>query len=232
MCTVKGAATIGFRFPRHPCLHSCPRFCVQIQKLHAELQRKEREIAMITRSRNDLERRWGSMESQMAKEKDGVVHSSDTGAMLSALVVSANAGPSFAKDLTEFIELEKEKHRYALMRAKMQEASPWAKASRTDQNTADAVLRKIREAVYRKGSKIRDVFRLLDEDHSGDLSYSEFRAGLDHVGAPLTDAEFKSLLQVGGPPVPTHAVNVGFYFDVSYAFAACRQQWQRIDRVH
>ena len=67
---------------------------------------------MITRSRNDLERRWGSMESQMAKEKDGVVHSSDTGAMLSALVVSANAGPSFAKDLTEFIELEKEKHRY------------------------------------------------------------------------------------------------------------------------
>ncbi|RHZ26241.1 hypothetical protein DYB37_009688 [Aphanomyces astaci] len=43
-------------------------------------------------------------------------------------------------------------------------------------------------------SRIADVFREMDEDESGVLSYAEFRQGLKHKGIQLTEQEFHHLM--------------------------------------
>ncbi|RHY19903.1 hypothetical protein DYB25_010396 [Aphanomyces astaci] len=67
--------------------------------------------------------------------------------------------------------------------------------------TEDAAAVEVAERVFQKlksdhayKSRIADVFREMDEDESGVLSYAEFRQGLKHKGIQLTEQEFHHLM--------------------------------------
>jgi len=53
------------------------------------------------------------------------------------------------------------------------------------------IIDKIREKVSGKSKRFAKVFRTFDENHDGVVSHDEFRKGLIHLGAPLSDTEFE-----------------------------------------
>eukprot|EP00698_Gefionella_okellyi_P008576 TRINITY_DN212_c1_g1_i1.p1 TRINITY_DN212_c1_g1~~TRINITY_DN212_c1_g1_i1.p1 ORF type:complete len:1273 (+),score=360.04 TRINITY_DN212_c1_g1_i1:159-3977(+) len=57
------------------------------------------------------------------------------------------------------------------------------------------IIDKIRDKVVGKSKRFAKVFRSFDDNHDGVVSYDEFRNGLQHLGAPLSDTEFEKLLK-------------------------------------
>jgi len=61
----------------------------------------------------------------------------------------------------------------------------------------DKLRRHISEKASIKRTTVHDLFRSLDANHDGVLSYGELRRGLDSIGVPLTDRQFEQIIMVG-----------------------------------
>jgi Ca2+-binding EF-hand superfamily protein len=173
----------------------------QVQQLVAQLKTKDSEIAVVTKAKMGVESRWRNAEmarvqSRGARQGGGVVaqpEGATTDAALSAdigaLAMSVDAGPRFAEQLRAFVAFKVAESREQRQRAR-------DRANRADKIYENAVLQRVRDSVYRKGEDFRQVFRMIDDDKSGELDYSEFREGLVRCGAVLTDEEFAILIKV------------------------------------
>ena len=196
------------------------RLAAQVQQLYAELQRKDREIATVRRAKLDVEQRWRAAEVERARASVGKgAPADDLEAVIQAVAMAADAGPRFQDELRQFVHDKREERRIALVRDKIRNENPFALKQTTA--SREEILQRVRDCVYRKGREIRAVFRIIDEDKSGEvtsaqryallrskcmhlicascrsqLTHQEFREGLERCGAVLTDDEFAVLVKV------------------------------------
>ena len=148
------------------------RLASQVQQLYAELQRKDREIATVRRAKLDVEQRWRAAEVERARASVGKgAPADDLEAVIQAVAMAADAGPRFQDELRQFVHDKREERRIALVRDKIRNENPFALKQTTA--SREEILRRVRDCVYRKGREIRSVFRIIDEDKSGEVTSAQ-----------------------------------------------------------
>jgi hypothetical protein len=102
----------------------------QVQQLFGELQRKDREIAAVTRSKAEIEERWRVSEVERAKAALGpqgaAAAADDTDAVIRSLALAVDAGPKFEEELREFVFAKQDERRLVLVREKMRDLNPFS----------------------------------------------------------------------------------------------------------
>ena len=61
--------------------------------------------------------------------------------------------------------------------------------------SADEVAERLAAKLFAKFRSVVDAFRMFDHDHSGSVTYEEFRESLTHLGFHMRDAEFKKFVE-------------------------------------
>ncbi|CAK0799622.1 unnamed protein product, partial [Prorocentrum cordatum] len=59
----------------------------------------------------------------------------------------------------------------------------------------EAVLHKLRSSLLQSHPQVRDIFRRLDTDHDGVLTFSEFKKALQKFNMMLTDPEIEQVMR-------------------------------------
>ncbi len=174
------------------------RLARQVQQLYAELQRKDRELARLTTEKMQLDEKIRKAELERLNAELGKGKGAEGTPLedaIEALVLVANAGPTFERQLNDFVRTKMDEKRMAELRKQMQSYNPFNQKE-DRMSMKDKVLTRVRDVVYRKGIEIRRVFRQLDEDKTGHLDHEQFRVGLNKMGAYLSDDEWEVLLDV------------------------------------
>jgi Ca2+-binding EF-hand superfamily protein len=174
------------------------RLARQVQQLYADLQRKDRELSRLQAEKMQLDEKFRKAEVERLNAELGKGRGAEGTPLegaIEALVMVADAGPTFEKQLNDFVRAKMDEKRVAELRKQMQAYNPFnQKEDKIPMK--DKVMTRVRDVVYRKGVEIRRVFRQLDEDKTGHLDHQQFRVGLNKMGAYLSDEEWEVLLDV------------------------------------
>eukprot|EP01043_Picozoa_sp_COSAG02_P018097 COSAG02_NODE_836_length_16647_cov_17.589014_4_plen_441_part_00 len=174
------------------------RLARQVQQLYAELQRKDRELSRLTTEKMQLDEKCRKAELERLNAELGKGKGAEGTPLeqaIEALVSVANAGPTFERQLNDFVRAKMDEKRMVDLRKQMQSYNPFGQKE-DRMSMKDKVMTRVRDVVYRKGIEIRRVFRQLDEDKTGHLDHEQFRVGLHKMGAYLNDEEWEVLLDV------------------------------------
>ena len=174
------------------------RLSKEVERLVEQMRIKDVQIAKATTEKLAVEERYRDAQLEQMQTLKASVSSDPRAAAalpnpidlpIRGLARALDCGPRFEAELRAFVVKKQADERQRLAR----EA---AKAQANEKGFEAKVLRKVRDAIYFKGVNFREIFRMIDEDKSGDLSVKEFRDGLVKCGAVLDDNEFNVLLQL------------------------------------
>ena len=170
------------------------RLAFEVEQLVEKMRLKDGEIRRASRAKAEVEEQFRVAQLEQLQtvkgQKDQPAQRVDACSLpIRALANSLDCGPNFESELRSFVSAKQ---------AVYQQQQAWeeARSRRSEHGTEQEILRRVRDAIYFKGSDFRQVFRAIDDDKSGELDYDEFRQGLLKCGAYLDDHEFEVLVKI------------------------------------